>query len=92
MEVVTRVEYTADQRTAERRWAELDRLVAEVRQVHAEDIREIRLSLDKLVGRFEVAQERRGSNLRQNIYSVLIPSLLFLGSVLVQIWMAKGGA
>jgi hypothetical protein len=76
--------YLAEQRAVERRFADIERTSESAVRGLVEDLRELRASIDK-------AAERRGSNMRQNVYSVVIPSVIFLVSVLVQIYLAARG-
>ncbi|MEV0993405.1 hypothetical protein [Nonomuraea sp. NPDC050202] len=83
-QLVQRTEYLADQRLSERRFAELER-----------DVEEVRRALDNAVIRLEAAdekrEEKRGSNLRQIIYSGLLPTVFILLTIAVQVWLAPRG-
>lgn len=68
--LVSRAEYTADQRHAEHRFTEMEA-----------DIRDLQRRLDE-------REKTSGANVRQAIYAGLIPTCLFLVTILLQL---KGG-
>ncbi len=72
--------FTAEQRTSERRFAEVE---------HAIEALRVRLEEDFRVNtaRSEARQWERGSNWRQGVYAGAIPTVLLLISLLVQIWL-----
>lgn len=76
--------YLAEQRAVERRFADIERNVDTAVRGLTDDLRELRASIDR-------AAERRGSTMRQNVYSIIIPAVIFLASVLVQIYLATKG-
>lgn len=73
--------YTRDQREIERRLTELERDLADKRKDHAEDVKELRAQIAE-------RDKTSGSNVRQAIYAGLIPTCLFLVTILLQL---KGG-
>lgn len=79
-QLVPRNEYAADRRYDDRRFAEMEADIAEVKRQLADDIRALRESAEK-----------RGSNLRQAIYAGLLPAVLMMLGFAVQIWLARGG-
>lgn len=82
--LVSRVEYTADQRLSERRFTELERdLEAERIRRHTE-IKELRNEI-------AASAKEKGMSVRQGVYSGLIPSLLMLVSVVVTIILTMTG-
>lgn len=84
-QVVGRPEYTADQRLAEHRFAEIGRDFEDVRRTHAEDIRAIRDLLNE-------AAKKRSTDWRQAVYSGLLPAVFLSITLLVTILLAfKGG-
>jgi hypothetical protein len=85
-QLVQRTEYTADRRYDDRRFAELESDVAELRRQLAEDLKALRQSID-------AATEKRGTNVRQAVFAGLLPALFMMVSIVVQIWLAaKGGS
>ncbi|MFI6793690.1 hypothetical protein ACIBG4_40800 [Nonomuraea sp. NPDC050383] len=84
-QLVTRTEYTAEQRLVERRFAEVEKDVADLQRVLAEDMRAMKTSI-------EAAAEKRGSNMRQAVYAGVLPAVLVLLGIVVQIWIALRGA
>jgi hypothetical protein len=77
----TREEFTGEQRLTERRFTEIERDVAElVRRVDG-DVKDLRARMDE-------RDKASSSNVRQAIYAGLIPSALFLITILLQL---KGG-
>jgi hypothetical protein len=74
MRLVSADVYNRDQRETERRFAELERELAEEKQARKEDIKTLADRMDK-----------GGSNVRQAIYAGLIPSVLFLVGILLQL-------
>jgi hypothetical protein len=84
-QLVQRTEYTADRRYDDRRFAELESDLIEMRRMLTDEIKALRVSLD-------AASEKRGTNVRQAVYAGLIPAVLLLLSIVVQIWLARQGA
>ncbi|MEV6036048.1 hypothetical protein AB0L65_33175 [Nonomuraea sp. NPDC052116] len=85
-QLVQRAEYTADRRYDDRRFAELESDVAELRRQVTEELKALKQSID-------TATEKRGSNARQAVYAGLLPALFMMVSIVVQIWLAaKGGS
>ncbi|TMR11759.1 hypothetical protein ETD86_34895 [Nonomuraea turkmeniaca] len=83
---VQRAEYTADRRYDDRRFAEVEADVAELRRQLTEDLKALKASID-------AATEKRGTNVRQAVYAGLLPALFMMVSIVVQIWLAaKGGS
>ncbi|MGI8333469.1 hypothetical protein ACRYCC_26250 [Actinomadura scrupuli] len=82
--LVSRPEYTEYQRHLEHRLAEVDADLAELRRTHAEDIRDIGKRLDE-------RERTNGTNVRQAIYSGIIPAILFLVGILITISQSRGG-
>ena len=76
--------YNRDQRETERRFAELERELAEERLARKEDVKDLR-------GRMDERDKTGGSNFRQGIYSGVIPALLVLAGILVQVFLALRG-
>lgn len=84
-QLVQRTEYTADRRYDDRRFAELESDITELRRQLAEELKALKQSID-------VATEKRGTNVRQAVYAGLLPALFMMVSIVVQIWLAaKGG-
>lgn len=90
--LVSRAEYSADQRAAERRFMELEQDIAEKRRVHDQDIRDLREEIKALRTKVDDADKSNGVNLRQAVYSGLVPGILLVVSLLVTVLLAfKGG-
>jgi hypothetical protein len=101
--LVSRAEYTADQRHTEHRFAELEHDIAEKRRGHDEDMREMRVELTKLrdetkdvrekVGEKLAERDRSSSvNFRQAIYNGIVPGIFLVITLLVTVFLAfKGG-
>jgi hypothetical protein len=83
-DLVSRSEYTTDQRHIERRFTELDRDITEERQAREIAVKETK---DQLAS----ATTQSGTNWRQAIYSGLIPGILFLVGMLITISQTRGG-
>lgn len=81
--LVSRLEYTTDQRHLEHRFGEVERDIADLRRVHEEDIKDVKK-------RIENDGQSRGSNVRQAIFSGLIPGVLFLVSILLTLSQSRG--
>ena len=85
-QLVQRTEYTADRRYDDRRFAEIEADLAELRRTWTDELNGLKQSID-------AATEKRGSNVRQAVYAGLIPAVLVMVSIIVQIWLAaKGGS
>jgi transposase len=84
-QLVQRTEYTADRRFDERRFADLEADLTEMRRQHIDEIKALRASID-------AATEKRGNNLRQAVYAGILPAVLVLMGIVVQIWLARQGA
>lgn len=82
--LVSRGEFTAEQRHVEHRFTELERDQEELRRTHAEDIKDLRQQLAE--------QSKTGSsNFRQAIYNGALPSILLLVSMLVTVLLTLRG-
>jgi len=84
-QLVQRAEYTADRRYDERRFAEIEADVTELRRMLTDEIRALKGSID-------AAAEKRGTNARQAVYAGILPAVLVLAGIVVQIWLARQGA
>ncbi|MGR6922543.1 hypothetical protein ACU635_50530 [[Actinomadura] parvosata] len=84
-QLVQRTEYQADRRYDERRFAEMEADLAELRRQLNEDLRALKTSID-------AATEKRQSNVRQAVYAGILPAVLVLLGIVVQIWIALRGA
>ncbi|MFI7449530.1 hypothetical protein ACIBQX_18685 [Nonomuraea sp. NPDC049714] len=84
-QLVQRTEYTADRRYDDRRISEVEADVAEVRRSLADEIKALRASIEN-------ATEKRGTNMRQAIYTGILPAVLVLLGIVVQIWLARQGS
>jgi hypothetical protein len=84
-QLVQRTEYVADRRFDDRRFAELESDLIEVRRLLSEEIKALRTSID-------ASAERRGNNVRQALYAGILPAVLVLMGIVVQIWLARQGA
>jgi chromosome segregation ATPase len=97
--LVSRAEYTADQRHVERRFTEMEHDIAEKRRVHEQDIRDLReenkdlrTEIKGLRTELAAANSNNGTNFRQAIYSGAVPGIIFLLGIIVTIFLAfKGG-
>jgi hypothetical protein len=83
-QLVQRAEYTADRRFDDRRFAELETDLAEVRRMLSDEIKALRTSVD-------AAAEKRGTNIRQAVFAGVLPAVLVLLGIVVQIWLARQG-
>ncbi|MCT9932458.1 hypothetical protein N5079_19845 [Planotetraspora sp. A-T 1434] len=83
-QLVTRTEYAADRRYDDRRFAEIEKDVAELGRTLTEEMKALRRSID-------AAAEKRGTNARQAVYAGLLPAVLVLLGIAVQIWIALKG-
>lgn len=92
--MVSQGQYNAELRLAEHRFTEIERDIEDVRKTHADDIKEVLRRLDDankdILRNLEQGTKERTSNWRQALYGALIPSILFLASILIQIMQAKG--
>ncbi|TMS00198.1 hypothetical protein [Nonomuraea basaltis] len=85
-QLVQRAEYTADRRYDDRRFAEIEADLAELRRTWTDELKALKASID-------AATEKRGTNVRQAVYAGLIPAVLVLIGIIVQVWLAsKGGS
>lgn len=83
-QMVTRAEYTAEQRLVDRRFVEVEKDVADLQRLLAEDVKALKASID-------AAADKRGSNMRQAVYAGVLPAVLVLLGIVVQIWIALRG-
>lgn len=94
-QLIQRAEYAADQRLIERRFTEVEGDVGELRRTLLDEVRALRGALDAAVTRLEAAdekrEEKRGGNLKQMIYSGILPTLFILITIAVQVWLAPRG-
>lgn len=94
-QLIQRAEYAADQRLIERRFTEVEADVTQLRQALLDEVRGLRGALDAAVVRLEAAdekrEEKRGGNLKQMIYSGILPTLFILITIAVQVWLAPRG-
>lgn len=84
-QLVQRAEYTADRRYDDRRFAEIEADLGEMRRAWSEELKELKASID-------AATEKRGTNMRQAVYAGILPAVLVLLGIVVQIWLARQGA
>lgn len=84
-QLVQRTEYTADRRYDDRRFAEIEADVAELRRALTEEFKALRASID-------AATEKRGTRIRDAIYAGVLPAVFLLLGFAVQIWLASRGA
>ena len=84
--LIGRDEYAADQRGDDRRFADLARDIAAVREQLTDDVKELR---DDMAEAKRSSAEHRQS-WRTVIYTGLIPAAVVLLSVLVQLWLSRG--
>jgi hypothetical protein len=84
-QLVQRAEYSADRRYDDRRFAEIEADVAELRRALSEELKALKTSID-------AATEKRGTNVRQAVYAGLLPGLLMMISIVVQIWLTAKGS
>ncbi|WP_067483753.1 hypothetical protein [Actinomadura hibisca] len=75
--------HTRDRAETERRFAELERDVADERQARKDGDKDIRDQLDR-------QNDRQGTSWRTAIYSGVIPSALFLITILLQLKSGGG--
>jgi len=83
-QLVQRTEYTADRRYDDRRFAEIEADLAELRRTLSDELKALKTSID-------AATEKRGTNVRQAVYAGLLPALFMMVSIVVQIWIAARG-
>lgn len=83
LRIVSQDIYSRDQRETDRRIAELERDLAAEREARKAADKELREQVT-------AASTQSGTNIRQAIYSGLIPSVLFLLSILITLSTAKG--
>ncbi|MDB5911099.1 MAG: hypothetical protein JWP34_5216 [Massilia sp.] len=83
LRVVSEDLYNRDQRETERRFTELERDLADERQARQVADRELK-------EQFTAATTTSGSNMRQAIFSGLIPGVLFLISILITLSQSRG--
>lgn len=88
--LVSRAEYTADQRHSEHRFNELEHDILEKRHAHDEDVRELRTELNTIRDQLAKTRDSSGVNFRQAVYSGLIPAILLLVTLLVGFLQIKG--
>jgi hypothetical protein len=100
--LVGRSEYTEYQRHLEHRFAELVADMEEKRRIHERDVDALRVQLDEERAHREKADDAikkqiaeddkgRGVNIRQAIFSGLVPAILLLITILVGFLQLKGG-
>lgn len=91
-QLVSRAEFSAEQRLVERRFIDITDDVAELRRSMLTEVTGVRTALEAAVTRLEAAdekrEEQRGSNVRQLVYAALVPAVLVMVSTVVQIWLA----
>lgn len=94
-QLVQRAEYVADRRYDDLRFAEVGADVTQLRQALLDEVRGLRNALDAAVTRLEAAdekrEEKRGGNVKQMIYSGILPTLFILLTLAVQLWLAPRG-
>ncbi|MFI6732123.1 hypothetical protein ACIBI9_04250 [Nonomuraea sp. NPDC050451] len=94
-QLIQRAEYAADQRLIERRFTDVEGDVNELRRTLLDEVRALRGDLAAAVTRLEAAdekrEEKRGGNLKQMIYSGILPTLFILLTIAVQVWLAPRG-
>lgn len=91
-QLVQRTEYAADRRYDDRRFAEAEADIVEFKAEFGEFRRQLSADMKELRTSIDAATEKRGSNVRQMIYSGLLPALFLLVGIVVQIWIAARGA
>lgn len=87
-QLVTRTEYAADRRYEDRRFVEVEKDVADMRNEQAAFRAQISQDLKELAASIKDAAEKRGSNAKQHVYNGLLPAVLVLLGIAVQIWLA----
>lgn len=87
LRMVSQELYLAEQRSAERRFGELERAIEKGRQRHDGDMKALN---DRIDGQIRAATEHRMS-WRQVIWTGLLPALVVLISILVQLWTSGRG-
>jgi hypothetical protein len=94
-QLIQRAEYAADQRLIESRFTHVEGDVEELRRTLLDEVRALRGDLAAAVTRLEAAdekrEEKRGGNVKQMIYSGILPTLFILLTVAVQVWLAPRG-
>jgi uncharacterized FlaG/YvyC family protein len=80
--------YNRDQREIERRFAEVERNLADERAARKEAIKAMQEQLDQAVKDLQKRLDQGSANWRQAVYGGLIPSVLVLIGILLQL---KGG-
>jgi hypothetical protein len=85
--LVGRAEYNAHQEGIDRRFADLGTIIQEVRQVHADDVRE----LHQRIGNHEKSETSNRQSWRSILYTGIVPAVLVAVGILVQWIIAHGG-
>lgn len=85
--VIGRPEYLSDKQGLDYRFAEVKGHIDDLRNVHAEDVRELHARIT------EQAQSGRDNKMlwRQVLIEGALPALVSLAGVLVTLWIARGG-
>ncbi len=90
--LVSRAEYTADQRHIEHRFGEIEHDITDKRRVHDRDIHDLREELKAVRAKVEEESKSDGVNFRQAIYMGLVPGIVMVITLLVSVLLAfKGG-
>lgn len=84
--LIGRAEYNAHQEGIDRRFADLGIIIQEVRQVHADDLRE----LHQRIGNHEKSESANRQSWRGIVYTGIIPAVLVGVGILVQLWINGG--
>jgi hypothetical protein len=88
-DLVTRGEYTTDQRLSNHRFEELGRDIADLRRVHQEDLAEARRVHEEFAKdtrtQLKEGTQASGTNFRQAVYNGFVPGIICAIGLLVTI-------
>lgn len=94
-QLVTRAEFSAEQRLVERRFVEVEGDLAELRRSLLSEVTGLRAALETAVAKLEAAdkerEDKRHSNARQLVYAGLVPALMVVLATVLQIWLTTKG-
>lgn len=89
--LVSRPEYSADQRHWEHRFTDLERDLVDEREARKAADADERKAREEAVKELKDINRQRGTNRRQNVFQGLVPSLLVLASIAVSVLLAFWG-